>query len=93
MLNEALTSPDADEGIVAALVAVRELLPENGGAVQGLVDVADQVQEPRQVDRLLLVGPRADLVHADRELVDDVLLLGRRLMIRALTDEPGGTIG
>ena|SRR6516164_9070424 len=54
MLNEALTSPDADEGIVAALVAVRELLAENGGAEQRLVDVADQVHQPSQVDRLLL---------------------------------------
>jgi hypothetical protein len=48
------TSPDADEGIIAALVAVRELLTENGGAMERLVDVADQVKQPREADRLFL---------------------------------------
>jgi hypothetical protein len=50
------TSPDADEGIIPALVAIRELLAENGGAMQRLVNVADQVKQSREADRLFLDG-------------------------------------
>jgi hypothetical protein len=71
------------------LVAAGELLAEDRGAVQRLVDVTDQVEQPGRVDGLVLVGPRPDRVRRDRQLGDDVRLAGGWLVVGRPDGRPG----